>query len=87
MAKAKSPRVRARAGDHGPVSAEQAVAIDAEARRAGIPIPEKHTGVDTTRKKVRRDRAAAARPKKPDPRRAKATKKDLARRATRTKRR
>lgn len=85
MARAKTPR--ARPGDHGPVSAEQAVAIDAKARRAGIPIPDKHTGVDTTKKKVRRDRAATARAKKPDPRRAKATKKVLARRASRTKRR
>ena len=77
MARAKTPR--ARPGDHGPMSAEQALAIDAQARRAGIPIPEKHTGVDTTKKKARRYRAAAARPKKPDPRRAKATKKSLAR--------
>jgi hypothetical protein len=48
--------------------------------RAGIKVPEKHTGVDTTKKKARRDRAAAARPTKPDPRRAKATKKSLKRR-------
>ena len=85
MARAKT--TRARPGDHGPVSAEQAIAIDAEARRAGIPIPEKHTGVDTTKKKARRDRAAAARSKRPDPRRAKATKKVLERRASRIKRR
>lgn len=85
MARAKTRR--ARPGDHGPVSAEQALAIDAQARRAGIPIPEKHTGVDTTRKKARRERAAAARPRKADPRRAKATKKVLKRRASRTKRR
>ncbi|MBA3455783.1 MAG: hypothetical protein H0T42_21990 [Deltaproteobacteria bacterium] len=85
MARAKT--TRARPGDHGPVSAEQAVAIDAKARRAGIPIPEKHTGVDTTKKKARRDRVAASRRRKPDPRRAKATKKALKRRAPRTKRR
>lgn len=77
MARAKT--TRARPGDHGPVSAEQALAIDATARRAGIPIPAKRTGVDTTKKKARRDRAATARPKKADPRRTKATKKTLAR--------
>jgi len=72
-----TPERTARRGDHGPMSAEQAHAIDAEARRAGIPVPEKHTGVDTTKNKVRRDRAARAR--KPDPRRKTATKKALKR--------
>jgi len=79
-------RKRARPGDHGPMSAEDALAVDAAARRAGIPIPEKHTGVDTTKKKVRRDRAARAR-KKADPRRKKATKKALKRPAKRARRR